>query len=170
MPKLNQVGSPRPPIARFALVGDLFGRCERTSLASRRSGTKSGEAGAVPLLILLAGIGIISVLAVVGFAPFRNNLFSSLFPKDSIFAASPYNPGDTDGDLDVDIFDYNVLLTNFGQAFNNADFDGNGRVDIFDFNALLSNFGKNILPTPHLHPLQPHRPAPHPEFPGTLVA
>lgn len=53
-------------------------------------------------------------------------------------------PGDTDGDNDVDIFDYNILLTNFGQTGSNnpGDIDKNGRVDIFDYNILLTNFGK----------------------------
>ena len=52
-------------------------------------------------------------------------------------------PGDLDGDNDVDIFDYNQLLTDFGKTGNlAADIDKNGKVDIFDYNILLTNFGK----------------------------
>lgn len=57
---------------------------------------------------------------------------------------SPAKPGDIDGNNKVDIFDYNILLTNFGKTGSGiqGDFDNNGKVDIFDFNTLLSNFGK----------------------------
>ena len=52
--------------------------------------------------------------------------------------------GDIDGNGKVDIFDYNVLLTNFGKTGTNlqGDFDKNGKVDIFDYNTLITNFGK----------------------------
>lgn len=55
-----------------------------------------------------------------------------------------------EGDLDfsnkVDIFDYNILLENFGNTTcgNIADIDGNCKVDIFDYNILLENFGNTI--------------------------
>ena len=53
--------------------------------------------------------------------------------------------GDLNGDRVVDIFDYNILLGNFGTVgspnFTPADIDGNGAVDIFDYNILLGNFG-----------------------------
>ena len=53
-------------------------------------------------------------------------------------------PGDLDGDGDVDIFDYNLLIENFGSTScgNVADIDGNCKVDIFDYNLLIENFGK----------------------------
>ena len=56
---------------------------------------------------------------------------------------SPSIPGDLDNDNDVDIFDYNILLENFGNTNcgNVADIDGNCKVDIFDYNILLENFG-----------------------------
>ncbi len=51
--------------------------------------------------------------------------------------------GDLDVDNDVDIFDYNILLTDFGKTGTSpADIDKNGKVDIFDYNTLLTNFGK----------------------------
>ncbi len=53
-------------------------------------------------------------------------------------------PGDLDNDCDVDIFDYNQLLTEFGKTQSGliSDIDSNGKVDIFDYNALITNFGK----------------------------
>ncbi len=56
--------------------------------------------------------------------------------------------GDTDGDKDVDITDFNSLSTNFDPGGNNsatndwihADFDLDGDIDITDFNALSANF------------------------------
>lgn len=58
--------------------------------------------------------------------------------------ASPNKPGDVDGNNKVDIFDYNILLTNFGKTGSGVpgDLDKNGKVDIFDYNILLTNFGK----------------------------
>ena len=40
-------------------------------------------------------------------------------------------PGDLNGDTHVDIFDYNLLVANFGNPYT-----------IFDYNALVGNFGK----------------------------
>lgn len=67
-------------------------------------------------------------------------------------------PGDIDKDSDVDIFDYNLLLQNFGNTNcgNMADLNGDCKVDIFDYNILLENFGKNnkttSTPTPTSQP------------------
>ena len=51
--------------------------------------------------------------------------------------------GDTDSDGDVDIFDYNILIENFGSTNcgHLADLNDNCKVDIFDYNILLENFG-----------------------------
>jgi hypothetical protein len=53
-------------------------------------------------------------------------------------------PGDIDGDGKVGIFDYNILVGNFGKTGSGipADIDGNGKIDIFDYNILVGNFGK----------------------------
>ena len=55
-------------------------------------------------------------------------------------------PGDIDGNGRVDIFDYNILVGNFGKRYpdnlNGADLDNDGDVDIFDYNILVGNFGK----------------------------
>ncbi len=63
--------------------------------------------------------------------------------------------GDTDGNLDVDITDFNVLAGSFGATnaeWTDADFDGDMDVDITDFNFLASNFGSYSLAAPALIP------------------
>ena len=110
------------------------------------------QKGFAPILILVAVVGILGFILIANFAPVKKGLLSAVFPKTNTYASSPYNPGDTDGDLDVDIFDYNDLLSAFGQSFNNGDFDGNGKVDIFDFNILLSNWGKKYTAGPSSSP------------------
>ncbi|MBI3576606.1 hypothetical protein HY086_01030 [Candidatus Gottesmanbacteria bacterium] len=54
--------------------------------------------------------------------------------------------GDINADGKVDIFDYNLLVSDFGKTgsvgFTSADIDNNGKVDIFDYNILVGNFGK----------------------------
>lgn len=54
--------------------------------------------------------------------------------------------GDLNRDGKVDIFDYNILIGNFGKTgapgFIPADIDKNGKVDIFDYNELVGNYGK----------------------------
>lgn len=56
--------------------------------------------------------------------------------------------GDIDKDGDVDIFDYNILVTNFGkrtpQNLGGADLDNDGDVDIFDYNLVVTNFGRSL--------------------------
>lgn len=74
-------------------------------------------------------------------------------PSDSPSPTStpPSLPGDIDGDGDVDIFDYGLLVADFGKTgsagFVPADIDKNGKVDIFDYTILVADFGKTI-PTP----------------------
>jgi hypothetical protein len=65
-------------------------------------------------------------------------------PAGSVTPTPGSKPGDIDGNGKVDIFDYNILLGNFGKtgAGIQGDIDKNGKVDIFDYNILLSNFGK----------------------------
>ena len=53
-------------------------------------------------------------------------------------------PGDLNSDNKVDIFDYNVLVGDFGKIGSNlvSDIDKNNKVDIFDYNILVGEFGK----------------------------
>jgi hypothetical protein len=52
--------------------------------------------------------------------------------------------GDLNNDNKVDIFDYNIIVGNFGKTGSGiaGDIDANGKVDIFDYNLLVGNFGK----------------------------
>lgn len=52
-------------------------------------------------------------------------------------------PGDADGDLSVDFFDFLNLRANYGMAgtWIDGDFDGDGDVDFFDFLLLRANYG-----------------------------
>jgi hypothetical protein len=61
-----------------------------------------------------------------------------------VSSPSPIKVGDIDGNKKVDIFDYNLLLTNFNRTGSviPGDLNSSGKVDIFDYNILLSNFGK----------------------------
>lgn len=64
-----------------------------------------------------------------------------------IVTPKPLN-GDVDGNKKVDIFDYNIILTNFGKVavgYIGGDIDNSGKVDIFDYNIILTNFGKTTL-------------------------
>lgn len=58
------------------------------------------------------------------------------------------NNPDIDRDGDVDIFDYNLLVGNFGKTISannkNADIDCNLNIDIFDYNTLINAFINNI--------------------------
>ena len=68
----------------------------------------------------------------------------SLTPTPTKSPTPPLLPGDLDKDGDVDIFDYNLLVENFGNTHcgNVADIDSDCDVDIFDYNILIENFGK----------------------------
>ena len=52
--------------------------------------------------------------------------------------------GDVNHDGKVDIFDYNILVANFGKTGSavTGDINHDGKVDIFDYNILVANFGK----------------------------
>ena len=86
--------------------------------------------------------------------PIRNVLTFFLFLTVLWFSTSSVSAqglqGDLDNDGDVDIFDYNILVRNFGNTTcgNQADIDGNCKVDIFDYNILVRNFGMRPSPTP----------------------
>jgi hypothetical protein len=55
-------------------------------------------------------------------------------------------PGDLNGDGKVDIYDYNILVADFGKTgtpgWIPADIIKDGKVDIYDYNVLVGNFGK----------------------------
>jgi len=63
-------------------------------------------------------------------------------------------PGDTDGDEDVDLTDYDNLLAQFGgpppggPTDPDADFNDDGMVDMTDFEELRAHFGTGVPPAP----------------------
>ena len=84
---------------------------------------------------------------------FRDHVGNGLF-RNATYSASGFTlqnllalQGDSDGDKDVDIMDFNNLAANFDPSGANgpydwtaADFDGDNDVDITDFNALSAHF------------------------------
>ncbi|MFW6154462.1 MAG: hypothetical protein ACOC95_04515 [Planctomycetota bacterium] len=71
---------------------------------------------------------------------------TSIFAATAAGGAGPVcNPGDADGDGDVDLDDFVLLKSNFGTSegatCGMGDFDGDGDVDLDDFVMLKSNFG-----------------------------
>ena len=62
------------------------------------------------------------------------------------FKASGVNRSDLNNDGKVDIFDYNILVSDFGKTgvagFTKSDINKDGKVDIFDYNILVGDFGK----------------------------
>lgn len=57
----------------------------------------------------------------------------------------PLKKGDFNADNKIDIYDYNIMLEQFGKTgapgFHLADIIRNGTIDIFDYNALLASYG-----------------------------
>jgi len=60
-------------------------------------------------------------------------------------------PGDADGDGDVDLDDFVILKSNWGGPGGDCsvgDFDANGSVDLDDFIILKNNWGAGAVPEP----------------------
>src|SRR3989344_3082420 len=75
--------------------------------------SRLGEAGAMHLLLLLAGVGLLGFLLVTSYAPFKNNLLSSLFPKDFSHAAGPNDWAQVQKDPQRTGFTTETVGTNF---------------------------------------------------------
>lgn len=101
----------------------------------------------IPLQLLTAFGGLILILVILSLAPFQGRN-EKLYEKSQSEAKSPYNDGDVDGSLVVDIYDYNKLIQFFNQVYNDADFNDNGTVDIYDYNLVVSNFGRTYGSNP----------------------
>ena len=75
----------------------------------------------------------------------NSSLFTPIPTVTTTITSSPIQkPGDLDSDGDVDIFDYNKLISDFGKSGVGLapDIDKDGDVDIFDYNKLIENFGR----------------------------
>lgn len=62
-----------------------------------------------------------------------------------------HNPGDLNGDKLINQADYDLFMIGFKQTESSQlDLNNDGRVDIYDYNLLLTNFGKNVddIPDP----------------------
>lgn len=56
--------------------------------------TVKQEAGTVPILVMVAVIGLVAFLVFANVAGFKNKLFSSLYPKPTSHAQSNYTSGE----------------------------------------------------------------------------
>jgi hypothetical protein len=105
-----------------------------------------------PLTITFPGYGLavlnitasVSVSPAPTITPSPSAPISAPVSPSPVSSPSPVKAGDIDGNGKVDIFDYNILLTNFGKTGTGiqGDVNNSGKVDIFDYNILLTNFGK----------------------------
>jgi len=74
----------------------------------------------------------------------QNQMDSSMYSL--VFTPPPANTpipkvGDIDRDGDVDIFDYNLLVSKFGTSDCSVNISNTCTIDIFDYNLLIQNFG-----------------------------
>jgi hypothetical protein len=75
------------------------------------------------------------------------------------FAGTQFNffflNGDANRDRTVNLLDFNVLTSNFGQSgrnFSQGDFTYDGAVNLSDFNVLAARFGSSVGPEGALAP------------------
>ena len=59
-----------------------------------------------------------------------------------------FTPGDVNMDGPVDIFDINLISSNWGSTGPAGDANGDGIVDIVDINLVSSNWTSAVLPIP----------------------
>jgi len=66
--------------------------------------------------------------------------------SNPLFLEIAFLAGDINHDNNINMDDYNILVTNFGKTgtagFIPSDIDKNGKVDIFDYNTLVTNYTK----------------------------
>lgn len=55
---------------------------------------------------------------------------------------SPLKPPDINRDGQVNIFDYNIVIENFGQRNCEKNVVGNCKIDVYDFNEVIGNFNQ----------------------------
>jgi len=71
-------------------------------------------------------------------------------PADNVFEFH-FLRGDANGDGRVNLRDFNILASNFGQSprdFTQGDFNYDGRVNLQDFNLLAGRFGQTNAASP----------------------
>jgi hypothetical protein len=121
--------------------------------------SEKGAVQSMPLLLIVFAVGLISFLLIASVAPFKG-IFNNIYPKPASFAATDCQGADLDNNGKVDIFDYNILIGNFGKSgvgASGGDINISGSVDIFDYNSVVGNFGKTgcitSSPTPSPSPV-----------------
>lgn len=107
----------------------------------------NNQAGIAPILLLVAVVGILGFLAISSSAPFKNNLLTSIFPKEesqAAFVAPTPMPGCAGG-----------TITPIGQANPSAEYEPMGSIWCFPLSAMpttrvtgandwVDNFDTNI--------------------------
>lgn len=75
---------------------------------------------------------------------------SNLYSAGEATLTAVHAPGDVDGNGAVDLADFNVLKTNFGDGgvLTDGDLTGDSQVDLADFVVLKANFGVAAVPEP----------------------
>lgn len=72
-----------------------------------------------------------------------SNWFGDPSVRTTVQVLPPRNPADINTDGKLDIFDYNIMVAQFGRTgTNNADINNDNKVDIYDYNILVEEFGK----------------------------
>ena len=129
--------SPSPPSDGWIFCANEYGSCSF-------SGTKEVRYGANGFYnYLVSSNGTACTNEVFG-DPIKGVSKQCHYRDVTAISPSPIpKQGDLDKDGDVDIFDYNLLVANFGSTNcgSQADINGDCKVDIFDYNILLENFG-----------------------------
>lgn len=121
-------------LGNFTTVSTLDNNFE--AISNGNANLKEGS-GLIDKGVVVPNVNDLSGVTFNGTAPDIGALeYSTNIPGSKI--------GDLNNDQKVDIFDYNILLTNFGVVGSGVvgDINNSGKVDIFDYNIILTNFGK----------------------------
>lgn len=72
-----------------------------------------------------------------------SNWFGDPSTRMSILVLPHRRPADINADGVIDIFDYNIMVAQYGRTgTNDADINDDNKVDIYDYNLLVTDFGK----------------------------
>lgn len=104
--------------------------------------------------VILSGFGLVPDSGTMSVSPTETTEYSVAASNPSLHLyksttvtvtpSSGTRIGDLNNDGTVDIFDYNILIGNFGRTGTGivGDLNNDGKVDIYDYNLLVGNFGK----------------------------
>ncbi|NLF30653.1 MAG: hypothetical protein GX591_07175 [Planctomycetes bacterium] len=130
-----------PGVVEISLLEAPAGVIARTATGTPANAFSGTEPGGVEAICLYGGRTMIA-----GAEPeqwFGDGIYDDITWTPT--GGPVCNPGDADGDGDVDLDDFVVLKNNFGTATGatcaEGDFDADGDVDLDDFVLLKNNFG-----------------------------